>query len=372
MSKPDDMAELSGEALRVELAKNKSHHLKNGRFTNPWPSFAIPSMLTFIKDLIFNFDRKAANQAIAQGRVPQVVPLDHTLIEGPASGQMQVTWLGHASLLVQVDGATILCDPVFSQRCSPSQWMGPKRYTAPACQVKDLPDVVDVLIVSHNHYDHLDWNTLREVAKRYPDIRVYSPLGNRGILESVGFRNVFIGDWWDEFRITVPGIDGEFTLACTPAQHMTARGIFDRMATLWSSWVIRGPSGGKFFFSGDTAYSAVYGNESKAECPAFKLIGRVYGPFDLSAIAIGAYAPEHMFSGMHVTPEQAVRIHEDIGSKKSIGIHWGTFVLTNEPTDEPPIRLKSEMLARGHKAEEFSVTSIGETTLAFSPLTSPN
>ncbi|KAJ2504331.1 Protein-lysine N-methyltransferase efm4 [Coemansia sp. RSA 2052] len=353
--------QLSGDSLRLELAKDKSHHLKNGRFTNPWPSFGILPMLTFIKHMIFNFDRGEANRAIAEGRVPKVVPLDRTLINRHVGRGVQVTWLGHASLLVQVDGATILCDPVFSQRCSPSQWMGPKRYTEPACQVKDLPDVIDVLIVSHNHYDHLDWNTLRAVASRYPDIRVYSPLGNRHILESIGFRNVFIGDWWDEFHITVPGIDGEFTLACTPAQHMTARGIFDRMATLWSSWVIRGPAGSKFFFSGDTAYSTNYKNEAKAECPAFKQIGRVYGPFDLAAIAIGAYAPEIMFSGMHVNPEQAVRIHEDICSKRSIGIHWGTFVLTNEPVDEPPIRLRNEMRARGHDENEFSVTSIGET-----------
>ncbi|KAJ2810200.1 Protein-lysine N-methyltransferase efm4 [Coemansia furcata] len=359
--------ELSGEALRVELAKDKSHH-QNGRFANPWPSFAIPPFWAFLKDVLFSHDRKAVNKSIAEGRIPQVVPLDRTLINGPAAGQLQVTWLGHASLLVQVDGATILCDPVFSQRCSPSQWIGPKRYTQAACQVAELPDVIDALIVSHNHYDHLDWNTLCDVAKRYPDIRVYSPLGNREILESAGFRNVFIGDWWDEFQITVPGIDGEFILACTPAQHMTARGAFDRMASLWSSWVVKGPTGGKFFFSGDTAYSSLHGSQG-AECPAFKQIGRVYGPIDLAAIAIGAYAPEYVFSSVHVNPEQAVRIHEDVRSKKSIGIHWGTFILTNEPADEPPIRLRGAMEARGHGAEEFSVTSIGETALA-RPLTS--
>ncbi|KAJ2744145.1 Protein-lysine N-methyltransferase efm4 [Coemansia sp. BCRC 34301] len=355
---------LSGDALRLELAKDKSHHQKNGRFVNPWPSFGILPFLSFVKHFLFHYSSRDAHTAIAEGRVPEVVALDRTLIDG-RMGRMQVTWLGHASLLVQVDGATILCDPVFSQRCSPSQWVGPKRYTPAACQVEDLSEVVDVLIVSHNHYDHLDWSTLRKVARRYPDIRVYSALGNRTILESIGFRSVFIGDWWDEFHITVPGIDGEFTLACTPAQHMTARGVFDQMASLWSSWVVRGPSGGKFFFSGDTGYSAVYGNEeAKAECPVFKQIGRVYGPFDLAAIAIGAYSPEIMFSGMHVNPEQAVRIHEDIGSKRSIGIHWGTFVLTGEPVDEPPIRLRSEMRARGHGGNEFFVTRIGETIQA--------
>ncbi|KAJ1856574.1 Protein-lysine N-methyltransferase efm4 [Coemansia sp. RSA 2703] len=349
---------LDREGLRQRFFKDKSHHLPNGRFTNPWPSFSVPSMPTLLYNFLFVADNKPVKKSIAEGRVPQVVPLDEAKISNPSGVQM--SWLGHASLLVQIDGATILCDPVFSERCSPSQWFGPKRYTKPACQVDDLPHV-DVLIISHNHYDHLDWNTLTQVAKKYPDIRVFSTLGNRPILESIGFKNVTIGDWWEEFDITLPNNNGQFKFACTPAQHMTARGVLDRMATLWSSWVIQGPSGRKFFFSGDTAYSSTYKNEDKAECPAFKQIGQVYGPIDLSAIAIGAYGPEIMFSGMHVNPEQAVRIHEDIGSKKSIGIHWGTFVLTSEPADEPPQRLKAAMEARGHLTDEFTVLSIGET-----------
>ncbi|KAJ1987673.1 Protein-lysine N-methyltransferase efm4 [Coemansia thaxteri] len=141
---------------------------------------------------------------------------------------------------------------------------------------------------------------------------------------------------------------------------MTGRGVLDQMSTLWSSWVVRGSKGHRFFFSGDTAYSAV--GASGAECPVFRQIGRVYGPFDAAAIAIGAYAPEAMFSAMHVTPEQAVRIHEDIGSKRSVGIHWGTFVLTSEPVDEPPQRLAQAMESRGHSPQAFGVLKIGETT----------
>ncbi|KAJ2877537.1 Protein-lysine N-methyltransferase efm4 [Coemansia asiatica] len=351
---------LDHEHLRQELVKDKSHHLKNGRFVNPWPSFSLMPTLEFAKYLI-TADQKAVRKSIADGKAPAVVALDKTKIDSPSP--LQLTWLGHASLLVQIDGINVLCDPVFSQRCSPVQWMGPRRYTKAPCQVDELPHI-DVLIISHNHYDHLDWNTLTEVSKKYPDIKVFSALGNRGILESLGFKNVSIGDWWDEFSVSVPGTEGSFTFACTPAQHMTARGIFDRMATLWSSWVIQGPSKRKFFFSGDTAYSSTYNNEAKAECPVFKQIGLLYGPFDLSAIAIGAYGPEIMFSTMHVNPEQAVRIHEDVRSKKSIGIHWGTFVLTGEPVDEPPRRLCMEMDARGHPADEFTVLSIGETIQA--------
>ncbi|KAJ2707265.1 Protein-lysine N-methyltransferase efm4 [Coemansia sp. IMI 203386] len=352
---------LEHESLRLSFAKDKSHHLANGRFANPWPSFSLMPTLDFAKYMIFTADQKPVKKSIADGKAPKVVSLDRAKIDSP--GSLQVTWLGHASLLVQIDGINVLCDPVFSQRCSPVQWMGPKRFTEAPCQVGDLPHI-DVLIISHNHYDHLDWNTLTEVSKKYPNIKVFSALGNKNILESLGFKNISIGDWWDEFSVNVPGTEGSFTFACTPAQHMTARGIFDRMATLWSSWVIQGPSKRKFFFSGDTAYSSTYNNEAKAECPAFKQIGQLYGPIDLSAIAIGAYGPESIFSTMHVNPEQAVRIHEDIGSKKSIGIHWGTFVLTAEPVDEPPRRLCLEMDARGHPADEFTVLSIGETIQA--------
>ncbi|KAI7821458.1 beta-lactamase superfamily domain-containing protein [Kickxella alabastrina] len=311
---PSDQAGSSNvrEQLRQQFLADKSHHQSNGRFTNPWPSFSLQPNTKFFTSLLTT-DRNPSSRSIAEGRAPKVLALNDAKISEPSD--LQLTWLGHASLLLQINGATVLCDPVFSERCSPVQWMGPKRYTRAPCQVDELPP---------------------------------------GILESLGFKDVSIGDWWDEFK-------GEFKFACTPAQHMTARGVFDRMATLWSSWVVQGPSGHRFFFSGDTAYSSTYENESKAECPAFKQIGQVYGPFSLAAIAIGAYSPEILFSTMHVTPEQAVRIHEDIGSKKSIGIHWGTFVLTAEEVDEPPKRLALEMEACGYPADEFTVLSIGET-----------
>ncbi|KAJ2557338.1 Protein-lysine N-methyltransferase efm4 [Coemansia sp. RSA 1933] len=346
------------EQLRQEYAKDKSHHLKNGRFTNPWLSFTNPPSGKFIMHLVSQELSNPALSSVKEGRVPEVVPLDQQAISQPGTA-VQMTWLGHASLLVQLDGATILCDPVFSQRCSPSQLMGPKRYTKAPCTVQDLPHI-DALVLSHNHYDHLDWNTLKALVERDPQIKVFAPLGNRQILTSIGFTNISIADWWDEFSLPIAG-GNELRLACTPAQHMTGRGLLDRMATLWSSWVFKGPSA-SFFFSGDTAYSAIHANPTNAECPAFKQIGSVYGPFDLAAIAIGAYGPEAMFSGMHANPEQAVRIHEDVGSKKSVGIHWGTFILTTEPVDEPPRRLRDAMKAAGHSVDDFSVLKIGQTT----------
>ncbi|KAJ1990252.1 Protein-lysine N-methyltransferase efm4 [Coemansia umbellata] len=347
------------ELLRQKLLKDKSHH-HNGRFINPWPSSSVPKFVDIFKYIISSKRPNPAEESVKQGKAPEVVALDHKQIDEPAP--LQLTWLGHASLLVQIEGANILCDPVFSDRCAPSQLVGPKRYTKAPCTVADLPHI-DILVLSHNHYDHLDWNTLKEVSAKYPDIQVFAPLGNQKMLKSLGFANIQISDWWEEFSVPLAtGITVK--LACTPAQHATGRGLFDKLATLWCSWVMEGPSGHKFFFSGDTAYSSERNNPTKAECPVFKQIGQVYGPFDLAAIAIGAYGPEWLFLGVHVNPEQAVRIHEDIGSRKSIGIHWGTFILTDEPVDEPPRRLQKAVESRGHEAADFSVSKIGQTTVA--------
>ncbi|KAJ2504330.1 Protein-lysine N-methyltransferase efm4 [Coemansia sp. RSA 1836] len=357
---PDD----ERERLRVQLLSDKAHHLKNGRFGNPWPSFTEVPPLTFYRHLLTR-DTSAAKQSIAEGRAPRVVPLDRTMLDNKHADDLQLTWLGHSSVLIQLDYATILCDPVFSSRCSPVQWLGPKRYTSAPCQVKDLPEGIDFLVISHNHHDHLDYNTLCEVAARYPAIQVFAPLGNKQILEAAGFNIVYVKDWWEEeeAKVTTLGKDGQlaYKFACTPAQHITSRGVFDLNKTLWSSWVIVGPSGRRVFFSGDTAYSSAFENESGAVCPAFKQIGQVYGPIDLAALAVGGYGPETFFCGVNSKPEHAVRIHEDIGARKSVPIHWGTFMLTSEPVDEPPVRFAREMSARGHLDHEFSVLSIGET-----------
>ncbi|KAI9504885.1 hypothetical protein BX070DRAFT_221086 [Coemansia spiralis] len=154
--------------------------------------------------------------------------------------------------------------------------------------------------------------------------------------------------------------DGTFKFACTPAQHSSSRSQVDNMATLWSSWVVEGPSGRRFFCAGDTGYTSQYNNPTKAECPAFKQIGQVYGPIDLAALPIGAYRPEHYMCGLNVQPEDSVRIHEDVGAVKSVGIHWGTFMITSEPVDEPPQRFTQEMEKRNHGGE-YAIISSGET-----------
>ncbi|KAJ2699946.1 Protein-lysine N-methyltransferase efm4 [Coemansia sp. IMI 209128] len=346
------------ERLRDQLSQDKSHHLKNGRFCNPWPSFVEVPLTKFHHHLLTR-DTTPAQQSIAEGRAPPVVPLNRALVDAH-TGNLQLTWLGHSSLLIQLDYAKILCDPIFSNRCSPVQWLGPKRYTEAPCQVEDLPKGIDFLVLSHNHHDHMDWDTLRKIAARYPGIQVFAPLGNGPILKAAGFAFVNLMDWWQETSTPMLGKDGHFQykFSCTPAQHITSRGLFDHNKTLWCSWVIEGPYKRRVFFSGDTAYSSTPGNG--AVCPAFRQIGEVYGPIELAALAVGGYGPEEFFCGVNSKPEHAVRIHEDIGARISVPIHWGTFMLTSEPVDEPAERFVQEMRARGHDSA-FTVLSIGET-----------
>ena len=231
------------------------------------------------------------------------------------SDQMSMTWIGHSTAVIHFDGITILTDPIFSERASMSQMMGPLRYRRAAVTVDQLPKI-DAVIISHNHYDHLDLNSVKQLNKRFgQQLYWFVPLNLKNWMEDEGCANVVELDWWQSsFLPHIPNIK----LILTPAQHWSRRGAFDERKTLWGSWAIIGPKH-KFYFGGDTGY-----------CPAFKQIGEMYGPFDLAAIPIGAYEPRWFMAPQHVDPEQAVQIHSDIGSKKSIAIHWGTFALAHE------------------------------------------
>ncbi|ORX69081.1 Metallo-hydrolase/oxidoreductase [Linderina pennispora] len=352
------MAQLQGQELRQQLAKDKSHHLPNGRFKNPWNSFQPASWLSYVSYLLFRRSTKLVTQSIEEGRAPEVLVLDTDALSNPPKDKIQFTWLGQSSLFVQIDGANILFDPALSERCSPVQWIGPKRITKAPCAVAELPRI-DAVVLSHDHVDHLDWNTLTDVVAKYPEIQILAPLGNGPILKSIGFKNIRLADWWDELEIELGAENKSLTFACTPAQHSSGRGFFDKDASLWASWVVQGS--GRFFFSGDSGYSASNNNPTGAKNPAFEQIGKVYGPIDLAAIAIGIYSPPEILDSLNMQPEQSVKVHEEIRSRRSIGVHWGTLAVTEEPVDEPPQRLAAEVLARGHQAEDFGVIRIGET-----------
>ncbi|XP_042898871.1 N-acyl-phosphatidylethanolamine-hydrolyzing phospholipase D isoform X2 [Parasteatoda tepidariorum] len=284
-----------------------------GRFQNPWPTWRPPTFANVLKFGITKSNSRVPSKQELELILP-IMKQKFSKLSIPDDG-IRITWFGHSTVLVQMHGLNILTDPIFSDRASPSQVVGPKRYRDPPCSIHDLPHI-NAVVISHSHYDHLDLNTVTLLNARFnTDIRWFVPLGLQSWMQDVGCENVVELDWWEEN--CVPEHSDTF-FVFTPAQHWSKRGIGDDNKVLWGSWCILGPKY-RFFFAGDTGY-----------CDAFKQIGRVHGPFDLSAIPIGAYEPRWFMKYQHVNPEEAVQIHSDVRSKRSLGIHWGTFNLANE------------------------------------------
>lgn len=269
------------------------------------------------------------------------------------SAEPQLVWLGHASFLFQFRGINILTDPVLSERASPFKRIGPKRHTPPALTVAEMPEIHRVLI-SHNHYDHLDEATVRQLHRRFGDALCFCiPQGLRRWFERRGIRNVVELDWWQSQNLSAqprtPSAQEE--IFCLPTQHFSGRSATDSNRSLWCSWLLDF-GGYRFYFAGDTGYGTV-----------FREIGEIFGPIDLALLPIGAYDPRWFMSPVHVAPEEAVHIHRDIGARQSVAMHWGTFVLTDEPMDEPPRRLRQALADQGIEEEAFRVMHHGETRI---------
>ena len=229
----------------------------------------------------------------------------------PKKDKLRYTWLGHSTAVISIgERVNLMIDPVFSYRSSPFQWVGPARYREPACQIGDLPPIHAVFI-SHDHYDHLDETTLNELENGH------HPLFCVG-LDSI---NVFPKDckleefdWTETKQLKIN--EEVFEITFVPVAHRAQRWICDVNSRLWGGFVIKTPQGKKIFYSGDTAY-----------CEIFKDIGQIFGPIDLAILPIGAYEPRHILQFMHVNPEESVKIHLEVKSKKSVAVHWGTFPL---------------------------------------------
>jgi N-acyl-phosphatidylethanolamine-hydrolysing phospholipase D len=262
-----------------------------------------------------------------------------------------ITWIGHATVLLQLNGKNILTDPLFSQRSSPVQWAGPKRVVPPGISMENLPPIHMVLI-SHDHYDALDEPSIMQLFKRPggKDTLFFVPLGLRKWFNKRGITHVFEMDWWDNTQMD------NFSITAVPVQHWSKRNPFSRNRTLWAGWVVE-VANFRFFFAGDSGY-----------CPHFKQIGEKFGKIDLAAIPIGAYEPRWFMAKHHISPEESVKVHQDIRAEKSIGIHWGTFILTDEPLNEPPQRLAEAVKNAGLKPEAFVVLKHGETIPFKQPL----
>lgn len=314
----------------------------NGRFTNPWPTWKSPALSSVFK---FILDKDHSNVPSKEEELNKSLPLVKPDFKFDRS-RASFTWIGHSTAVVNLDNVTVLTDPIFSSRASLTQWMGPSRYRRPAVNINELPPI-DAVVISHNHYDHLDLNSVEALNSRFgEELYWFVPLQLADWMRSVGCKNVVELDWWE--RSSIPN-KPDIKFVFTPAQHWTKRGLNDDCKVLWGSWSIIGPNY-RFFFAGDTGY-----------CPVFKQIGKEFGPFDISAIPIGAYEPRWVTGPYHVDPEEAVQIHKDVKSKLSVGIHWGTFALAHEHYLEPREKLKKALLDQELHENEFITLKHGES-----------
>jgi N-acyl-phosphatidylethanolamine-hydrolysing phospholipase D len=328
-------------------ASSKAHHTATG-FKN---NYANTVSKSFTDVLRWQWQAWRASTPISLP-TPSV-KADLALLKSPHLPT--VTWIGHATALVQANGLNVLVDPIFSERASPVQLFGPKRAQAPGVALADLP-AIDAVLISHNHFDHLDRTSvaqLDEIAKSAGKTTLFLvPLGNKKWFNDIGIDSVVELDWWDKHSLK--GVDFHLT----PVQHWSARGINDRSATLWGGWSVFGADF-HWYYAGDTGYSLDFSDTAKHF--AARQSAESGGGFDLALIPIGAYEPRWFMAQQHVNPMESVRIHQDVGAKRSLGVHWGTFLLTDEPLDQPPRDLAFARQALGVKEADFSVFAIGES-----------
>ncbi|WP_084536822.1 MBL fold metallo-hydrolase [Azospirillum halopraeferens] len=260
----------------------------------------------------------------------------------PPAGGPSLTFLGHVTFLMRLGGCTLLTDPVFSRRAGPGGVMGPRRVRPPAMAPDSLPPV-DAVLISHNHYDHLDVASLRALARRGAR-RAITGLGNERLLARAGLRDVVALDWWESAELP-----GGVRVTFVPAQHWSARGPFDRRRSLWGGFVVEAADG-RVHFTGDSGY-----------CPHFREIGARFPGLDVTLLPIGAYEPRWFMAAQHMNPEEAVRAFRDLGAARAVAMHFGTFRLTTEGFDAPAAALRSALDRHGVDPAAFRLPSHGET-----------
>lgn len=313
------------------------HHLKDGTFENapgsPERDFSFGTMASFL------WDRMTDGATHVPG--PEIQMASAEAAQGLSrASNPSVTWLGHASFLIRLDGKTVLTDPYLGDVAGPVG-IGPKRFAPPPMAAEELPPI-DILILSHNHYDHLDLPTIEKIPGK-ERTHVFVPLGLSRYFVDAGYTNVVEMDWWQSETV------GSIEIQALPAVHFSGRGLFDRNRTLWASFAIRSADL-KLWFSGDTAPGAV-----------FEEIGQRAGPFDLAMVGIGAYEPRAIMKSSHATPEEAVDIVRAVRADKAIGMHWGTVKLTPEDPFEAAPRFKTAARESGYGEDNAWIMKIGET-----------
>jgi len=361
--------------LRPSPPDSKAHHPKPGskKFVNPWPSFGeMAGMMKFMGAAI----RGEIKPKSVPKNVAELVGSEVPSWETGDKTKIKAMWLGHACFYIELPckpdqerGIRILFDPVFSPRCSPVSFAGPKRYTQVPTSVEALPEI-DMVCISHNHYDHLDIDTVKKLYKRFKDsIHFFVSLGVASFMKDNKITNVTEMDWWEE-KIYKKG-DLEARVGYLPAQHFTGRGLCDQAHTLWGSFSVESTShpDQRIWFAGDTARRTISkeiemglpGTKDQLDnlpvCPAHKQIGDLRGPFEFAIIPIGAYKPRYLMSPVHIDPDEAISIYQEVRAKRATGIHWGTFVLSAEEVLEP--REELERLCKERNIQGFVTWKIG-------------
>ena len=284
------------------------------------------------------------------GGTAPLPPTHHPEFRNPRgdSSEFRITSIGHSSFLLQVGGLNVLTDPVFAERASPFQWLGPRRLRAPGCDRESLPPI-DLVLQSHDHYDHLDLDTARWLARRDPSATWCAPLGLGRRLSAVGVTRIVELDWWGNSTI------GAAQVTAVPAAHFSGRTPFDRDATLWCGWSLRvGPH--RVYFAGDSGMH-----------PDFGVIGERAGPWDAIMLPIGAYSPRWFMRPIHMDPDEALAAYEALAGGRNaaspvfVAMHWGTFRLTDEPFDEPVARTRTGWAARHGDPAHLLTLEPGET-----------
>jgi N-acyl-phosphatidylethanolamine-hydrolysing phospholipase D len=323
-----------------------AHRLPDGSFRNPWPESEVPGWRAVPRVLV---EHVAGRMRSRSSRVALEKAKPNIAYPRAEQRDFSATWIGHSTVFLQVGGLNVLTDPVFCKRASPIQWFGPRRMIDPALEASALPPI-DVVLISHNHYDHLDKAAVRQLAAVNLTTTWVVPLGLGARIRQWGARDVVELDWWQ--RVEVRGLG----ITATPARHFSGRGFRDRNRTLWCGFALS-IDDWRGFFAGDTAYH-----------DEFAEVGRRCGPFDFVMLPIGAYDPRWFMSAVHMNPEEAVRVYQDLISAQAdsplpliLAIHWGTFRLTHEPVDEPPRRLAACWDTVGLSANRVWIPRCGET-----------
>jgi N-acyl-phosphatidylethanolamine-hydrolysing phospholipase D len=325
-----------------------AHHRPGGGFRNPWPNAQMHGFLDFLKWSLIERRRNPRRPDPDPRVFVRVAPV--YIVPRGAPGLLTITWIGHTSFLIQIGGLNVLTDPVWSDRASPVQFAGPRRWVPPAVDFDRLPPI-DAVILSHDHYDHLDSSTVSRLAERYPAAKWYAPLGVGDFLRRRGARDIVERDWWEETAL------GDLRLTCLPAQHFSGRTLGTRNRTLWCGWALR-TSSRSLFFAGDTALH-----------PDFDSIAARCGPFDVAILPIGAYEPRWFMGSVHMNPEDCIEAVEQLQTGQHgaglvmVAAHWGTFKLTDEPMDEPPARMRDRWRAAGRDDEDLWIMHHGETRI---------